>query len=71
MSWVSLFKELMTPSDYRENAYGELVNQIGHTFLGVALAVLGCGIYGAIFGEMPVRLYVFAVLTGTPRSWQT
>lgn len=62
MSWTGFFKELMTPSDFKNDAYGELTNQLSHTLLGIALAVLGCGVYGATFGEMPVRLHVIGTV---------
>lgn len=64
MTWRDFFGELMTPSDFNGDAYGELTNQLSHTLLGVALAILTCAAYGAAFGEMPVRVHVVGLIAG-------
>jgi len=42
--------------------YGELLNQIGHTFLGLVSTVLFCAVWREVAGEMPYRSYVFTMV---------
>jgi len=42
--------------------YGELLNQIGHAFLGLVSTVLFCAVWREVAGEMPYRSYVFTLV---------
>lgn len=50
--------DLNTPDDYRADWYGELTNQLSHTFLGVMVALVWCVSAWAITGAMPIRSWV-------------
>lgn len=57
----SWWKFLNTPSSFKDDWYGELTNQCGHTLLGVLAPVLLCNLWFFIFGGMPIRTWVFVI----------
>lgn len=59
---ATFIKELMTPSDFKKDAYGELTNQLSHNHLGVFVSVYVCLAYSWLAGEMPYRPYVLFAL---------
>lgn len=61
MTW---WHDLNTPDAYRDDWYGELVNQCGHTLLGCVSAVTVCMVFFAFAGEMPYRTAVVALCIG-------
>ncbi len=57
------FWEVLTaPSAFRSDPYGELTNQLGHTMLGIILAIFVVTAWREAAGEMPYRWKVFAVV---------
>lgn len=49
---------LTEPDAFRNDWYGELTNQLSHTFLGMMLSVGWCVLAWATIGEMPIRSWV-------------
>lgn len=58
--WVAL----NTPSDFYNDWYGGVTNQLGHTAIGAAFAALICVLFGVLFGVMPFKWIVFAGILG-------
>ena len=54
--------DLFLPSAFKRDPYGWLTNQTGHVFLGVVLAYLICLGWLVMFGEYPVRAWVWGVI---------
>lgn len=61
--WLAFWGELNTPSSYRADPYGALTNAASHILLGMFFVVLISLLYCLAAGEMPVRFYVWAVVT--------
>lgn len=53
---------LLAPSAFPRDPYGELTNQLGHTMLGIILAIFVVCLWREAAGEMPYRWSVFAVV---------
>lgn len=53
--WLAFWKEINTPSDFRDDPYGEFTNQCAHTFFGVVMAIVFSltGLWW--FGEFPQK----------------
>lgn len=57
-----MWHDLNTPDDFRDDWYGELTNQCGHTLLGVVVALLIVCAWREVTGEMPVRSWAFVAV---------
>jgi hypothetical protein len=61
--WQSFWGELNTPNAFRADPYGALTNASGHVLLGLAASSFISLAYCALVGEMPVRGWVWLVVT--------
>lgn len=65
--------ELNTPTDYYDDPYGGLTNQISHVALGAFLFGFLCVMFAAITGEMPHKatasVVVIALYGGVIEVW--
>jgi hypothetical protein len=61
--WLAFWGELNTPSSFRADPQGALVNQVGHVALGAFLSSTLALAYCAVAGEMPFRWPVWAAIT--------
>ena len=60
--FASIWREAMTPNDYRGKPYDAVLNQIGHIAVGAFFCAFACVSWGAVAGEMPVRALVWLML---------
>lgn len=61
-TWRDFVNILMTPSSHENDPYLEAANQVGHMALGAILCLgLSVGWY-SLFGEMPVREWVWVTV---------
>lgn len=73
--WQRLWREFGTAEDFSGKPYLALLNQVGHTFLGLLAAQVFCDLWFVVTGEMPVRLHIFfplfaIYLFGVEHLWQ-
>lgn len=54
-----MWRDLNTPDNFRNDWYGELTNQISHTFLGAMAFITFCDVWFLVSGGMPFRSYAF------------
>ena len=59
---ASIWREAMTPDDFRGKPYAAVLNQIGHIAVGAFFCAFACVAWGAVAGEMPVRSLVWLML---------
>jgi len=52
----------MTPDAFKDDWYGELTNQCGHTLIGVVLTALVVSVWCAVSGEPPYKLVAFGLV---------
>lgn len=58
----TLLRELARPDNFRQNAYGELTNQMGHALAGVIATATTFFVWAGLTGELPYRAPVLVVL---------
>lgn len=61
--WLAFWAEINTPSDFKSDPYGELTNQLSHTFLGVIFACIVALVYLVFSGDFPAKEAVAFVVT--------
>lgn len=54
--------KLLTPDAFLDEPLGYAGNQLGHAGVGAILAFVICIIYFSIFGEYPIKIYVFFLI---------
>jgi len=54
--------KLLTPDAFLDEPLGYAGNQLGHAGVGAILAFVICIIYFSVFGEYPIKIYVFFLI---------
>lgn len=57
--WEAIWREAMTPEDYRGQPYKAALNQFSHVSVGAFLSSLMSFVWFSAAGEMPVRGFVW------------
>lgn len=70
MFGLGFWRDLNAPDSFARDWYGELTNQLSHTFLGLMLALFWCVSAWAMFGEMPVRSWVILGIGAGYLAWE-
>lgn len=53
---------MITPDAFRNDWYGELTNQCGHTLMGILGAGLIAALWRSVDGEMPYRWFILGAV---------